>query len=153
MEMAEKTYLLTNKLNLIKSLILLFGFTFILSSLYIILNNTAFKNTYEFSLKYFLFGIIPFGVFALYNAIIYFISPYKKIPAKFAPRIMIFISIIITIQLLLITYCINLQLGFYSFTQAHYNHLLWLIPTIISFAPIVSTLTHIALFYSKNFNI
>lgn len=152
-EQAEKTYLLSNKINFVRSLILLFGYVFVLSALYIILNNTGFKNTTGFSLKYFLWGFLPFAILTLYDGIMFAINPYKKVPAKYAPRIMIFISIIITIQFLLITYCVNLQLGFYSFTQSGYNHLLWVIPTIISFAPIIRTLTYMILFYSKNFNI
>lgn len=152
-EQAERTYLLANKINLVRSLILLLGYVFILSAVYIILNNTSFKDTTGFSFKYFLFGFIPFGILALYDAIMFAINPYKKVPAKYASRIMMFISIIITVQLLLITYCVNLQLGFYSFSQSGYNHLLWVIPTIISFAPIFATLIYMTLFYSKNFNI
>ncbi len=152
-EQAEKSYLLVNKINLINSLILLFGYVFILSAVYIILNNTGFKDTYGFNFKYFVFGFIPFIAIALYHGIRFIINPYKKVPAKYAPRIMIFISIIITIQLLLITYCVNLQLGFYSFTQSGYNHLIWLVPTLVSFAPILYTTVYMALFYSKNFNV
>ena len=149
----DRTYLLTNKLNLIKSLILLFGYVFILSAVYIIMNNTSAQTIYNFSFKYFLYGFIPFGIYALYHTAVFVINPYKKVPAKYAPRIMIFISVIITIQLLLITYCVNLQLGFYSFSQEFYNHLIWVIPTIISFAPIVSNLIHLALYQSKNFHV
>lgn len=152
-EHSERTYLLSNKIKLVNSLILLFGYVFILSAVYIILNNTGFRNTHGFSFTYFLYGFIPFGVYALYHLIMFMIDPYKKTPAKLAPRILIFISLIITVQLLLITYCVNLQLGFYSFTQEQYNHLLWVIPTIISFAPIICNATYIALFYSKNFNV
>lgn len=149
----DRTYLLINKINLVKSLILLFGYVFVLSAVYIIMNNTSANTIHNFSFKYFLFGFIPFGIYALYHTVMFVISPYKKVPAKFAPRIMIFISVIITIQLLLITYCVNLQLGFYSFSQSHYNHLIWVIPTIISFAPIISNLIYMALYYSKNFNV
>lgn len=149
----DRNYLLINKMNLVKSLILFFGYIFVLSAVYIIMNNTSAQTIHNFSFKYFLIGFIPFGIYALYHAIMFIVNPYKKIPAKFAPRIMIFIAIIITIQLLLITYCVNLQLGFYSFSQNLYNHLLWVIPTIISFAPIIATLIHIALYYSKNFNV
>ncbi|MBR7172172.1 MAG: helix-turn-helix transcriptional regulator [Clostridia bacterium] len=149
----DRTYLLSNKINLVKSLILLFGYVFVLSAVYIIMNNTSANTIHNFSFKYFLFGFIPFGIYALYHTVMFVISPYKKVPAKFAPRIMIFISVIITIQLLLITYCVNLQLGFYSFSQSHYNHLIWVIPTIISFAPIISNLIYMALYYSKNFNV
>ena len=149
----DRNYLLVNKINLIKSLILLFGYVFVLSAVYIIMNNSSAQTIYGFSFKYFLFGFIPFAAYALYYAVMFVINPYKKIPAKYAPRIMIFISVIITIQLLLITYCVNLQLGFYSFSQTYYNHLFWVIPTIISFAPIVSNIIYMALYYSKNFNV
>lgn len=149
----ERNYLLINKINMIRSLILLFGYVFILSALYIILNNTTLHEIEGFSFKYFLIGFIPFIIYAGYYVIVFLISPYKKVPAKYAPRIMLFISVIITVQLLLITYCVNLQLGFYSFTQSYYNHLIWIIPTVISFAPIISNLIYITLFYSKNFNV
>ena len=149
----DRNYLLVNKINLIKSLILLFGYVFVLSAVYIIMNNTSAQTIYGFSFKYFLFGFIPFAAYALYYTVMFIINPYRKIPAKYAPRIMIFISVIITIQLLLITYCVNLQLGFYSFAQTYYNHLFWVIPTIISFAPIISNIIYMALYYSKNFNV
>ena len=152
-EDVDRNYLLSNKLNFVKSLILLFGYIFVLSAVFIIMNNTSAQTIENFSFKYFLIGFIPFIVYAIYHTVMFVISPYKKVLAKIAPRIMIFISVIITIQLLLITYCLNLQMGFYSFSQSHYNHLLWVIPTIISFAPIISTLIHMALYYSKNFNV
>lgn len=152
-EQAEKSYLLVNKINFINSLILLFGYIFVLSGVFIILNNTSFKDTLNFSFKYFVFGFIPFIAIALVYGIIFLINPYKKVPAKYAPQIMLFISTIITIQLLLITYCVNLQLGFYSFSQLGYNHLLWLIPTIVSVSPILYTVIYMTLFYSKNFNV
>lgn len=150
---SERTYLLSNKIKMVNSLILLFGYVFVLSAVYIILNNTNFKDSFGFSFKYFLFGFIPFGIYAAYHLIMFCINPYKKVPAKLAPRILIFISLIITVQLLLITYCVNLQLGFYSFSQEQYNHLLWIIPTVISFAPIFANVIYISLFYSKNFNV
>lgn len=151
---SEKNYLLVNKMNLIKSLILLFGYVFILSALYIILASTSFKAfNKNFSFIYFLYGFIPFGIYAIYSVVMYLMNPYKKIPAKYATGIMFFISAIITVQLLLITYCVNLQLGFYSFTQSGYNHLGWIIPLVISFAPLASTGIHTALFYSRNFNV
>ena len=98
-------------------------------------------------------GFIPFGIMFAYHGILFAINPYKKVDAKYHSRIMLFISIIITIQLLLITYCVNLQLGFYSFAQKGYNHLFWIVPTIISFAPIIDNLVYLALFKSKNFNV
>ena len=149
----DKNYLLANKINLMKSLIMFFGYVFVLSALYIILNNTNMKNMEWFGITPFLIGFIPFAIVLIYHAIIFAINPYKKVDAKYHSRIMLFISIIITIQLLLITYCVNLQLGFYSFAQKQYNHLFWVIPTIISFAPIIDNLVYLALFKSKNFNV
>ena len=149
----DKNYLLSNKINFIKSLIMFFGYVFILSGTYIILNNTEIKNNSWFSLTPFLIGFIPFAVIMLYNGILFMINPYKKVDSVFHFRIMFFISVIITIQLLLITYCLNLQLGFYSFTQQGYNHLYWIVPGLICFAPIIDNLIYLALFNSRNFNV
>lgn len=149
----DKNYLLCNKINLMKSLIMFFGYVFILSAVYIVLNNTSMKENSWFSIKPFLIGLIPFAVILAYYLILFIINPYKKVDAKFHFRIMMFISIIITIQLLLITYCINLQLGFYSFSQLEYNHLFWIVPTIICFAPIIDNFVYLGLFKSKNFNV
>ena len=149
----DKNYLLANKINLVKSLIMFFGYVFVLSAIYIVLNNTKMKEMEWFSITPFLIGFIPFAVLLIYNGVLFAINPYKKVDAKYHARIMLFISIIITIQLLLITYCVNLQLGFYSFAQKQYNHLFWVIPTIISFAPIIDNLVYLALFKSKNFNV
>lgn len=149
----DKNYLLANKINLMKSLIVFLGYVFILSAVYIVLNNTPLSSNSWFGIKGFLIGFIPFGIATAYYAIKFAINPYKKIDARYHARIMLFISIIITVQLLLITYCVNLQLGFYSFAQQEYNHLYWIIPTIISFAPIVDNLVYLALFKSRNFNV
>ena len=149
----DKNYLLANKINLMKSLIMFFGYVFVLSALYIILNNTKMKEMSWFSITPFLIGFIPFAIMLIYHGVLFAVNPYKKVDAKYHARIMLFISIIITIQLLLITYCVNLQLGFYSFAQKQYNHLFWIIPTIISFAPIIDNIVYLALFKSKNFNV
>lgn len=152
-EKLTKEYLLINKLNLIKSLILMFAFAFILSGSYIIMNNTKLAEMKDFSVKYFLLAMIPFIIYFLYYVIIFAFNPRKKIPSRYSSRIMMFFSVIVTIQLLLIIYCINLQFGFYSFSQAGYNHLLWIVPSILSLTPIVTTAIHIILYHSKNFNI
>lgn len=149
----EKNYLLANKINLMKSLIMFFGYVFVLSALYIVLNNTSLKENSWFSIKPFLLWFIPFAIILIYNTVIFMINPYKKVEAKYHSRIMMFIAIIVTIQLLLITYCVNLQLGFYSFTQSEYNHLYWIIPSIVSLAPIIDNLVYLALFKSRNFNV
>ena len=56
-EEVERNYLLSNKLNLVKSLILLFGYVFVLSAVFIIMNNTSAQTIQNFSFKYFLLYI------------------------------------------------------------------------------------------------
>lgn len=149
----QKNYILTNKLNLIKSLILFLLFTFILSASYIIMRNTSLSEMHDFSINIFIYAMIPFAIYFIYYLILYILNPQKKAPAKYSSKFFMFFSIIITIQLLLIIYCVNLQLGFYSFTQLGYNHLFWIVPAIISIAPLFNTIIHIGLFNSKNFNV
>ena len=74
----ERSYLLTSKINLVKSMILFFGYIFLLSGIYIVLNNTSFSESYGFSIKYFLYGFIPFAAILLVRVALYLINPYKK---------------------------------------------------------------------------
>ena len=64
----------------------------------------------------------------------------------------ILLATLIFVQLLLIIYCVNLQLGFFSFTQEYYNHLYWIIPMIISIYPLLNAIIYATLYKSKNFH-
>ena len=79
----DKNYLLANKINLMKSLIVFLGYVFILSAVYIVLNNTPLSANSWFGIKGFLIGFIPFGIATIYYAIKFAINPYKKIDARY----------------------------------------------------------------------
>lgn len=145
-----KNYIQSNKIKLIQSWIT-FGFiTCFIAVMYLILQGS---QMYAFDIKYFLIGmgitIIPPAIYT----ILYIFNPHKKHIARFIPKASYIISILLTVQLLILVYCINLQLGFYSFTQEFYNHLYWIIPSIISLYPIVQTIIYHILYNSKRFHI
>ncbi len=146
-----KNYVQSNKIKMIQSWIT-FGFiTCFLALTYLILENSA--SIFNFDIKYFLIGMgITLLIPAIYT-VIYIFNPHKKHIARFIPRASYIISMLLSVQLLILVYCVNLQLGFYSLTQEHYNHLLWIVPSIISLYPIIQTFIYHALYNSKRFHI
>lgn len=149
----SKIYIKTNQIHLIKNWIT-FGFiSLALLLTFVIMNSFKDSLTYDFKFAWF---AIAFGVaiiIPVISSIKYALNPYKKVVAKYAPRLSILLSFLITIQLILIIYCVNLQLGFYSFTQENYNHLLWILPLVLSFIPIVQAIVYLPLYSSKNYHI
>ena len=109
--------------------------------------------SYNFSVKYFLIGIACIAVIPIIYTLFFFINPYKKKPARYASRIYLLFAILLTVQLLLIIYCLNLQAGFYSFSQENYNHLMWIIPSLMSLYPLFDAVLHTIYFNSKNFHV
>ena len=148
----SKMYIKTNQIHLIKNWIVWGSFATALMLVFIIMN--AFKSTYTYQFAFWPFAVAIFGtlIIPVYTSIKYAVNPYKKVIAKYAPRLNILINLLITVQLVIITYCINLQAGFYSFTQENYNHLIWVIPLILSFIPIAQAFTYMGLFNSKKFH-
>ena len=148
----SKIYIRTNKIHFIKNWIT-FGITsFALLLVFLIMN--AFKESYTYNFAFWQFAV-AFGVSLIipaYSTIKYLIWPYHKTVAKYAPRLNILLNVLITIQLILIIYCLNLQLGFYSFSQENYNHLLWILPLVLSFTPIIQALVYYPLYNSKKFH-
>lgn len=149
-----RSYVESNKLNLVNSWTA-FGFiAFFITLTFLIMNNYSAKfSGFNFSYKYFLIGIACIALIPAFYTIVYFINPYKKKQARYASRIYILFSILLTLQFLLIIYCVNLQLGFYSFSQANYNHLMWIIPSILALYPLADSILHTIYFNSKNFHV
>lgn len=149
-----KNYIQSNKIKLVQSWIT-FGFiTCFLAIMYLALANSASPDfLYGFHFKYFLIGMAVTLILPAIHTIIYIFNPHKKHLAKFLPRASYIISILLAVQLLILVYCVNLQLGFYSFSQEHYNHLLWIIPSIMSMYPIIQTIIYHMLYNSKRFHI
>ncbi len=150
----EKNYIQSNKIRMVQSWISFSFITLFLLVAYAIVKNSQ-SPVYTYGLKftYFLIGIgLAIIVPAIYTTM-YIVNPYKKHMAKYVPRISYVLSILLTIQLLILVYCLNLQFGFYSFRQENFNHLLWIIPGIISFYPILQTIVYHILYRSKRFHI
>jgi len=150
-----RSYVESNKLNLVNSWTA-FGFvSFLITLTYLIMSNYAnnVKVSYNFSVKYFLYGILILAVIPALYTILFFINPYKKKPARYASRIYLLFAILLTVQFLLIIYCVNLQAGFYSFSQANYNHLYWVIPSLMSLYPLFDAVLHTIYFNSRNFHV
>ena len=144
----SRSYVESNKLNFINSWTAYGVVSFFTLLAFLIMHAYG-----SVSPNIFLIGIGCLAIVPATYTVIYFINPYKKKPAKYASRVYMLFAILITIQLLIITYCINLQLGFYSFSQENYEHLYWIVPTLLSIYPLADAILHNVYFYSKNFHV
>lgn len=150
---SQKIYVETNKLSMVNAWTAYSIVAFITLLTYIIMNNyTSAFPSFGFSYKYFLIGLGILLIVPVCYSIVFFINPYKKKQVRFASRMYLLFAVLLTIQLLILIYCINLQLGFYSFRQENYNHLYWIVPLILSFYPILDAVMRIVYFNSKNFH-
>jgi len=150
-----RSYVESNKLNLVNSWTAFGIISFLITLTYLIMNNYIGGGvaSYDFSYKYFLIGIGCLAFIPALYTLLYFINPYKKKPARYASRIYLLFAILLTVQFLLIIYCLNLQMGFYSFKQANYNHLFWIVPSLMSLYPLADAILHTIYFKSKNFHV
>lgn len=149
----SKIYIKTNQIHMIKNWITFGITTFALLLTFLIMNSFKENFTYNFQFWHFAAAIGISLIIPLWSTLLYVINPYKKVVAKYAPRLNILLSVLINIQLILIIYCLNLQLGFYSFSQENYNHLLWILPLILSFIPTIQSLVYYPLYSSKNYHV
>ena len=151
---SSKTFIETNKIKMVRNWIvffiqaLLLGLTYLITSKLNLLDGTV-LGTYI----YFIVGAGVMLLIAFISTIKFWINPYKKVTAKYAPRISHLFALLFTVQFYVIIYCINLQFGFYSFTQTDYNHLNWIIPCVICLSPIIGSIVYQILYRSKNFHI
>lgn len=151
---STRSYVESNKLNVVNSWTAFGIVAFLVSLTFLIMNNYKSEfSTYDFSAKYFLIGLGILMVVPLTYSAIYFVNPYKKKIARYAYRIYILFALLLTIQFLIIIYSVNLQLGFYSIHQENYNHLYWIVPTILSFYPLIDAILHGVYFSSHSFHI
>lgn len=151
---STRSYVQSNKLNIVNSWTSFGIVSFIATLVFLIMNNYKTNvSSFGFSAKYFLIGLGILMVVPLTYSVIYFINPYKKKPARYAYRVYILFALLLTIQFLIIIYSINLQLGFYSIHQENYNHLYWIVPTILSIYPLVDAIMHGIYFNGRNFHV
>lgn len=149
----NKLYVKANEINLIKNWIVWGSVSLVMLVIFGIMS--AFKSTYTYNFAFWEFAVAMAAALVIpgYSTIRYLINPYRKTTAKFAPRLSILINLLISVQLVVITYCVNLQIGFYSFAQDNYNHLLWILPLVLSFIPVLQSLVYMFLFNSKKFHV
>ena len=148
------SYVQTTKLGIVNAWTSFGIVSFFTLLTFLIMNNYKSSfSSFDFSAKYFFIGLGILLVVPVIYSILYFLNPYKKKTAKYASRIHLLFALLLTVQLLIITYCVNLQLGFYSFRQENYNHLYWIVPAILSLYPIVDAVMHGIFFRSKNFHV
>ena len=147
----KRTYVQTNKIKMTRNWISFCFIAAILAVCFAVMQSSG-VDYYDFSYKLFVFGILIALIIPIISTIIFAINPYKKHVAGFSPSVSFMLSGLVFVQLLLIIYCVNLQLGFYSFSQEFYNHLYWIIPSIIAIYPILNSIVYTTLYKSKNFH-
>ena len=151
---STKTFIETNKIKMIRNWIVFFIEAVLLGLTLIIISRFGFsENTFAGRYVYFMCGLLFFLAIAVYSTVRFWINPYKKVTAKYAPRLSHLFAVLFTIQFFVIIYCINLQFGFFSFSQTDYNHLNWIVPCVACLAPIISSLIYEVLYKSRNFHV
>ena len=147
----SRTYIETNKIKMTRNWISFCLISAILAIVFAVMQSSG-VSYYAFSYKYFIIGILIAMIVPIISTIIFALNPYRKHVASFSPSASFMLSALVFVQLLLIIYCVNLQLGFYSFHQEYYNHLYWIIPSIISIYPVLNSIVYTTLYKSKNFH-
>ena len=150
---STKNYVATNKIKMVRSLITLCFMSFLLALTYISLNNYGYVNQDLYATNtYFIVAFALICIPPIFASIRYAIHPTKKHIARFAPRISLLFALLFTVQILVIIYSVNLQLGFTSFTQTNYNHLNWIVPCVLTLYLFVDCIVYIILYNSKKFH-
>ena len=147
----SRSYVQTNKIKMTRNWISFCFIAMILAITFAVMHESG-TQYYGFSYKYFVIGLTVALIVPIISTIIFALNPYKKNVASFSPALSFMLSALVFVQLLLIVYCVNLQLGFYSFAQEYYNHLHWIIPAILCLYPILNSIVHTSLYRSKNFH-
>ncbi|MBQ7452779.1 MAG: helix-turn-helix transcriptional regulator [Clostridia bacterium] len=151
---SAKTFIETNRIKMIRNWITFFIEMVLLGITMLITSGYSFNpDTFQGRYAYYLCAFGVFLIIGIFSTIRYWLNPYKKVVAKYAPRLSHLFAIIFTVQFYLIIYCINLQFGFYSFAQTNYNHLNWIVPCVACLAPIISSIVYEILYKSKNFHV
>ena len=147
-----KDYLLINKLRLVRSAISACLIIFLLTFSYIVLSNyKIYSDNFQDTYIYYILGIIGTLLIPGIYGIIYVSNPFKKQTPKFAFRLSMLFGILFFVQSLVIIFSVNIMVGFVSFAQVDYNHIQWIVPSILATWFIISPIMHYYLFTSKKF--
>lgn len=153
----DKKYLLVNKIKFTTSWIVSLIMTLLLGGAYLIANSVGYLDFkyIETALPPYVFFIIAelavLVVPAIYS-IIYLINKTKKVKPNYNALISFVFAMLFFIVCLNIIYTLNILNGFTKFTQIDYNHLLWLLPSVVSLLIIFQSLVYSLLYKTKKFN-
>ena len=153
----SKKYLLVNKIKFVTSWITFGIMVALLGITYIVANNVGYTDlslvasalpTYVY---FILAGVVALAVPITYT-IMYLIDKTKRIKPNYNALISLVFALLFFIVCLNIIYTLNILNGFTKFQQMDYNHLLWLLPAIVSSLIVFQSLVYSLLFKTKKFN-
>ena len=151
---STKPFIETNRIKMFRGWIVFFIELVMLAVTMLVCNKYEVAPlTFKDNIVYYVaaFAII-FGI-AMIATVRYWFNPYKKVTAKYAPTISHIFALLFTVQFLVIIYCVNLIIGFDGFNQIDYNHLNWIVPSVVSLYPIISSIVYRILYSSHNFHV
>lgn len=154
----EKKYLLVNKIKFVTSWIVFGIMSLLLTGSYFLALNVGYLNFkyIESALPTYAFFLIATGVTLLVPltyTIIYLFNKTKKVKPNYSALISFVFAMLFFIVCLNIIYTLNILNGFTKFSQIDYNHLLWLLPSVVSLLIVIQSLIYSLLYKTKKFNI
>jgi len=153
----DKKYLLVNKIKFATSWIVFGIMSLLLLGAYLLANKVGYNDLTLVSTAlpayfYYLFaGLVVLAVPTTYT-IIYLLNKTKKVKPNYNAIISLVFALLFFVVCLNIIYTFNILNGFTKFTQTDYNHLLWLLPSVVSSVIVFQSLVYSLLYKTKRFN-
>ena len=153
----DKKYLLVNKIKFATSWIVFGVMALVLLGTYFLANNWGYNNLMLVSdalptyFYYLMAGVVAISVPITYT-IIYLLNKTKKVKPNYNAVISLIFALLFFVVCLNIIYTFNILNGFTKFTQTDYNHLLWLLPSVVSLVIVFQSIVYTILFKTKRFN-
>lgn len=153
----DKKYLLVNKIKFVTSWITFAIMAVLLTATFFIAKAVGYTNLMNVEtalpayVYFILAGLATLAVPATYT-IIFLLNKTKKIKPNYSAMISFVFALLFFIVCLNIIYTLNILNGFTKFTQIDYNHLLWLLPSVVSLLILFQSVVYSILFKSKKFN-
>lgn len=153
----DRKYLLVNKIKFATSWIVFGVMSLLLLGTYFLANNWGYNNLTLVSnalpayLYYILAGVVALAIPVTYT-VMYLLNRTKKVKPNYNAVISLVFALLFFVVCLNIVYTFNILNGFTKFTQTDYNHLLWLLPSIVSLVIVLQSIVYTILFKTKRFN-
>lgn len=154
---ANKNYLLVNKIKFVSSWITYACIAILLLVAYFVakplgyLDLSLTTTTLSPIAHFVIAGLIMLVFPGVYSGL-YLFNKTKKVKPNYSAVISLIFALLFFVVCLNIVYTINILLGFSKFSQTDYNHLLWLLPCVCSTFLIIQSVVYSLLFRSRKFN-